>query len=456
HYQDGDSGEHIVELKEDLTALGFANWSSPSQYYGSVTVGVVENFQDYYDLPVTGIADTATRDKIAEILSPPYQSGDRGDPIVKLKEDLTTLGFANWSDPSQYYGSVTVSVVEDFQKAYGLEVNGIVDEITFVTLLEAVGSEEINTTQYDLTLEEALAIQMGANPQTDNEYDTYVSKTYIDDNNKVTANTLNVRGGPGTNYWEVGQLSEGTEVTILNEVGGWYQIEYTENHQWVNASSNDVLYQLDPTNFLSNERERFQFLDLARNSNATATELDIYLNGKGILENQGQAFIDAGSIHGVSDVYLVSHARLETGNGGSALANGVEVGKNPSGDLVLVTSNNKDNLTDIETTYNMFGIGAVDGNAHQGGAFRAYEEGWFSPDEAIVGGAQFIGDSYIKAGQNTLYSMRWNPAAMAANGTASHQYATDIGWASKQIFSMYNLYQDLGISNLYLDVPQYK
>ncbi|MBP1971795.1 N-acetylmuramoyl-L-alanine amidase, partial [Virgibacillus natechei] len=130
---DGDSGEHIVELKEDLTALGFANWSSPSQYYGSVTAGVVEDFQDYYNLSVTGIADSATLDKIAEAL-PPYQNGDKGDSVVKLKEDLTVLGFANWSNPTQFYGSVTAGVVEDFQASYGLPVTGIADQTTLNTI----------------------------------------------------------------------------------------------------------------------------------------------------------------------------------------------------------------------------------------------------------------------------------------------------------------------------------
>ena len=45
--------------------------------------------------------------------------------------------------------------------------------------------------------------------------------------------------------------------------------------------------------------------------------------------------------------------------------------------------------------------------------------------KAIVGGAQFIGQSYVKAGQNTLYKMRWNP-----ENPGKHQYATGVTWAS--------------------------
>ncbi|WP_153461648.1 SH3 domain-containing protein, partial [Sediminibacillus terrae] len=312
----------------------------------------------------------------------------------------------------------------------------------------------ISKTIYDLTLEKAIELQMKVNPQTDQNYG-YVSKSYINSKNEVTASALNVRGGPGTNYKEIGMLYNGDKVSILGEYDGWYQIKFNGNAQWVTASEEDVQYYLDPNNFLENSRQKFQFLDLGKASGATASELNSYLSGKGILSGKGQYFIEASKTHGVNDVYLVSHASLETGNGGAPLATGVEVGKDKSGNLVLVNSSNRSSLRDIRTTYNMYGIGAVDGNAYEGGAFRAYKEGWFSPEEAIIGGAQFIGNSYIKVGQNTLYKMRWNPDAMERYGYATHQYASDIGWAYKQVGSMYNLYQEIGLTTLYLDIPVY-
>src|SRR5699024_4594096 len=152
---------------------------------------------------------------------------------------------------------------------------------------------------------------------------------------------------------------------------------------------------------------------------------------------------------------LISHATLETGNGSSELANGIEVGKNKSGKLVLVTKSNRGSLTDIKKVYNMYGIGAYDNCAKECGPKRAYEEGWTTPDKAITGGAKFI-DNYINRGQNTLYKMRWDPAAMESTGAYGKQYATDIGWASKQINTMYNLYQSIGDYTLNLDIPEYK
>src|SRR5699024_1833096 len=133
-YQDGDKGDHVKALKEDLVRLGFASWSDPTPVYGAITASAVEDSQAYYDLPVTGVADTRTREKIEEVLNPPYRGGDRGEPVVELKEKLVKLGFASWDSPSQFYGSVTEGVVKDFQEAYDLTADGVADEETLARL----------------------------------------------------------------------------------------------------------------------------------------------------------------------------------------------------------------------------------------------------------------------------------------------------------------------------------
>lgn len=289
---------------------------------------------------------------------------------------------------------------------------------------------------YDLELNEALKIQETANPQTDKEYKTYISKEYVKDS-KVTADVLNVRGGPSTDSWVVGRLSQGATVKILAEVNGWYEIEYTDNHRWVNASPDDILYYLNPLNFIKSSVQQLQFLDLTKTSGIDVSVLNDYLKGKGILEGQGQAFLDASKKFGLNETYLVSHAVLETGNGDSTLAKGVK-------------HNGK-------TVYNMYGIGAYDECPVECGARKAYDEGWDTPYKAIVGGAAFIDTGYIKAGQNTLYKMRWNPQSMALTGTFGKQYATDIGWAYKQAQIMYNnFYKHNQYTLLQLDIPVYK
>lgn len=328
-------------------------------------------------------------------------------------------------------------------------------------------------TNYNLALTEALNIQMKVSPLTDKKYG-WVAKQYINSQNKVTASTLNVRYAPNENSSILGKLSNGATVTIRDEYNGWYLIDFNHSAQWVHAGPKEVLYYLNPAHFINDEKQMFQFLDLSKPSGATAAQLNKYLQGKGTLTNQGQAFIDAGKRHGINEVYLISHAILETGHGKSNLASGKikvgEITKNkkyvvqlPNGRIYIVengkaTRNDNYNLKGItmRSIYNMFGINAYDSNPDVFGAERAYREGWFSPRAAILGGAAFIGNGYINAGQNTLYKMRWNPQAMAANKKASHQYATDIAWAYKQVGRIYDLYKEIGITTSYFDIPVYK
>ncbi|MCG1010456.1 N-acetylglucosaminidase [Salinicoccus sp. ID82-1] len=150
----------------------------------------------------------------------------------------------------------------------------------------------------------------------------------------------------------------------------------------------------------------FQFLDLTERVDADSREIAALLEGKGILEGMEEAFLEAQSKHGVNVLYLISHAQIETGNGKSQLARGIEV--------------------DGTTYYNFFGIGAFDREAVEEGSSYAAEAGWSSPEAAILGGAAFIRKNYLDNQQQTLYAMRWNPQQ-----PGTHLYATDIEWAIK-------------------------
>lgn len=263
----------------------------------------------------------------------------------------------------------------------------------------------------------------------------------------------NVFEGTNSTSHIFGSRQANAEVVILKEVTGtswrgsnkWYEITFGA---WRNAKQNDVVPVLNPNN-----NDIFQHLVLSTSAGVSVTQINKLLNGRGILHGKGQTFIDAGLMHSVNEVYLISHALLETGNGQSTLATGIEVGRNSSGNLELVTTSNRGRLTNIRTTYNMFGIGAVDSDPYRQGAFRAYNEQWFTPEAAIIGGTKFIGSRYIhnSHNQNTLYKMRWNPA-----NPGFPQYATDMEWAIKQIFNIKRLYDELEDPILHFDIPRYR
>ena len=198
------------------------------------------------------------------------------------------------------------------------------------------------------------------------------------------------------------------------------------------ATESDSADYMNPNSFYT-DAYKYQFLDLSKPNNVSEETLNNYLADKGVMKGMGAAFIEAAKEYNVSEVYLVAHACLESGNGTSHLATGVEV-----------------NGT---TVYNLFGIGAYDANPVGNGSQRAYSQGWTSVESAIKGGAKWISENYVNSPdgrQNTLYKMLWNP-----ENPGTHQYATDIGWAVKQAVSIEKIFSSFTDATLSFDVPVY-
>ncbi|PTF05478.1 autolysin, partial [Staphylococcus cohnii] len=203
------------------------------------------------------------------------------------------------------------------------------------------------------------------------------------------------------------------------------QIQRTPR-KWEDATASEIKNAMNSSKLAKDPTQKYQFLRLDKSQNISGTDLDKLLVGKGILEGQGEAFSEAAKTYNINEVYLVSHALLETGNGTSKLANG--------GDVV----NNKVVTNGAKKYYNMFGIGAVDKYPVKQGFATAKNNGWDTVKKAIVGGAKFIANSYINQGQNTLYKMRWNP-----DNPGVHQYATDVAWASHNATRIKGFYDSM-------------
>lgn len=209
-----------------------------------------------------------------------------------------------------------------------------------------------------------------------------------------------------------------------------WPVKYTENRT---AEYDELRDAIDPSSHAGGYG-KYQFIDLSQTNNVSAEVLNNYLNGKGVLAGKGQQFKDAADRYGISELYLVTHACLETADGSSQLANGVEV----NGTVV----------------YNMFGIGAYDANAVKYGSEYAYACGWTSVDAAIDGGAAWISANYINNPsyrQNTLYKMRWNP-----DSPGDHQYATDIDWATAQAKTLKTMFDSFPNAELTYEIPLYQ
>ncbi|MFD1929324.1 S-layer homology domain-containing protein [Sporosarcina siberiensis] len=224
---------------------------------------------------------------------------------------------------------------------------------------------------------------------------------------------------------------------------------------WYESSRKMVEYYANPNNFKDSANGIYQFLVLSENAGLNKDEINEVLSDGGVLRNKGDAFLNASRTYGVNEMYLIAHSYLETGRGTSSLATGkLMVGVDKSGKAVTVTDSNKDELIDIKPVFNLFGIKANDSCPEVCGSIHAYEQGWFTVEKAIDGGAKFIAGNYFDRGQNTLYKMRWNPST-----PGTHQYATDVAWVVKQTNRMRDMLVELydksnNVIRIF-DVPQF-
>lgn len=206
-----------------------------------------------------------------------------------------------------------------------------------------------------------------------------------------------------------------------------------KNGKWVNASASEIKKYFVPSEENIN-KYKYQFLNLASLAGISESEAKKYLENKGILSGKEATFIEAAKANNINEIYLMAHACLETGNGKSKLATGV----NYKGTVV----------------YNMFGIHAYDSDPIGQGSAYAYKMGWTTPEKAILGGAKFISTNYINNfpyNQDTLYEMRWNPA-----NPGDHQYATDIAWAINQAAWIEKIYSTFESATVTFDIPIYR
>ncbi len=77
-----------------------------------------------------------------------------------------------------------------------------------------------------------------------------------------------------------------------------------------------------------------------------------------------------------------------------------------------------------------------------------YQRPWTSPKKAIMGGAEFIADGYISAGQFTSYLKKFNVNPNGHYAVNNHQYMANIEAPYSEAKSTYNSYRDNNLLNL--------
>ncbi|MCY6370203.1 N-acetylglucosaminidase [Clostridium ganghwense] len=286
--------------------------------------------------------------------------------------------------------------------------------------------------KYKLVVYVKRADELGKYKDNNTEYDNYYSSYF----KVLDSSIIEDRDANTTIVYK--NYDKTLDEAVMNQVNGR---PIFSDSGWDVPSEKLIKYYMNPNNFLD-DYGKYMFLNLNYMEGVTAEELDNMLKGKGVLEGKGAAFLQAAKESNINPIYLVSHALLETGNGTSKLSNGI-----------LVSSVDGVAVEEPKVAYNMFGVHAYDHDPNGCGSEYAYTQGWFSVQEAILGGAKFISTGYInsdKYKQNTLYKMKWNVEV------TWHQYATDIGWARKQISRIKELMEQTKGAKPVYEIPQFK
>ena len=78
----------------------------------------------------------------------------------------------------------------------------------------------------------------------------------------------------------------------------------------------------------------------------------------------------------------------------------------------------------------------------------SYNRPWTSPKKAIYGGAEFVADGYISAGQNTSYLKKFNVNPNAYYSVYTHQYMANISAPYTEAANAYRSYKENNLLSL--------
>lgn len=229
-----------------------------------------------------------------------------------------------------------------------------------------------------------------------------------------------------------------------------------DGKKWFAANYDTIAYYMDPRNFLS-DTYIFQFETLSYNPTFQTLEAVKNVLGSAYISQYADHFMTAATKENINPVYLAALSIQEVG-----------AGTTPN---ITVSGNsftyNKKNYP--AGYYNFFNIGANSGSDGES-AIRALvyayggEDGkdtssgrpWTSPEKAIVGGAKWISDGYIQAGQDTSYFKKYNTIekyltglGKTANSNYTHQYQQNIVAPSSEAVKSHTSYKKANL----IDAP---
>ncbi len=167
----GSKGSDVEKLQELLKEQGYFEYDKVTGYYGKITEDAVKAFQKANGLKADGIVgeqtweklsnetaeqaaseDTSENEDLSITFAGTISEGMEGEEVERIQRRLQELGLYGYSRITGYYGSITEDAVEAFQKAYGLNPDGVVGQNTLeklfteykeTSLIPGMQSEEV-------------------------------------------------------------------------------------------------------------------------------------------------------------------------------------------------------------------------------------------------------------------------------------------------------------------------
>lgn len=228
---------------------------------------------------------------------------------------------------------------------------------------------------------------------------------------------------------------------------------------WVAASKTAIAYYMDPRNFLS-EKTIFQFemleyqadYQIKEGINTIIKNTPFYKKsftyndletGEKKTMKYVTAFMQAAKKSGVSPYHLASRVKQEVVTSATTTS-------------IAVTGTN----STYPGIYNFYNIGAVSSSNPAVNGLKWASKGttylrpWTDPYRSIVGGAQYVGTSYISKGQNTGYLQKFN---VTSYQRYEHQYMTNVEAAYSEALKTRQAYADsMDTTPIVFHIPVYE
>ena len=171
--RNGMESENVKKLQEVLKDKGYFTFHTATGYFGTITEDALRRYQKDNNLTVDGIAGPQTFGSLgtssqqssagnssnnsgsssssssvssSSSLTPVsntsrvMRQGTRGEDVSRLQEYLKKAGFYDYPSISGTYGPATKRAVEKFQRARGLQVDGLAGPQTLSKVNNEIGS----------------------------------------------------------------------------------------------------------------------------------------------------------------------------------------------------------------------------------------------------------------------------------------------------------------------------